>query len=348
MRAQVSWAARLDDEGRHYEALEWLARAAKTDDAEAMRVLGLKLITGVDAPFRPKDGVSLLADAAARGDGQAASVVSVLAAGGFHAPQNWSAALDYLQRSAELGFGPAQSQLWLLAAPAALAAAGPARRWRQLRESVDVQAWRQPPPARQLLDVPRVLTVEQLLPAAICDWIIGQSAPRLVRAEVTDPKTGRTIMGSTRTNRVANFGLAETSLLNLLIQTRIAAVLGAPVTMMEAFAVLNYRPGEEASEHHDYLDPAVAAYADDIARLGQRVATALVYLNDDYEGGETDFPELGIRHRGGKGDVLIFLSVDASGAPDPRTLHAGRPPTRGEKWVLSQFIRNKPLVGASS
>ncbi len=101
VRAQVSWAAQLDDEGRHYEALEWLARAAKTDDAEAMRVLGLKLITGVDAPFRPKDGVSLLADAAARGDGQAASVVSVLAAGGFHAPQNWSAALDYLQRSAE-------------------------------------------------------------------------------------------------------------------------------------------------------------------------------------------------------------------------------------------------------
>jgi prolyl 4-hydroxylase len=348
--AQVRLADQLALEGRHYEALEWLARAAKTGDAEAMRVLGLKLVTGIDAPSRPKDGVSLLADAAARGDGQAASVLAVLAGGGFHAPQSWPVALDCLQRAAELGFGPARDQLRLLAPPAAAvaAAADRAHFWRRLREGVDVQAWGQAPPARVAHDVPRVMTVQQLLPAAICDWIIGQSKGRLVRAEVTDPKTGRTIMGSTRTNRVANFGLGETSLLNLLIQTRIASVIGAPLAMMEAFAVLNYRPGEEASEHHDYLDPAVPAYAADIARLGQRVATALVYLNDDYEGGETDFPELGIKHRGRRGDVLIFLSVAPSGAPDPRTLHAGRPPTRGEKWVLSQFIRNKPLVGAGS
>jgi hypothetical protein len=348
--AQVRLAGRLDAEGRHYEALQWLARAAKAGEPEAMRVLGLKLIAGADAPQRPKDGVGLLADAAARGDGQAASILSVLAGGGFHAPQSWPAALDCLQRSAELGFAPAQAQLGLLASPEARAAAEaePERRWRRLREGVDIQAWGRPPAARLICDSPQVLTVEGLVSAEICDFIVAQSESRLVRAEVHDPKTGLTIMGSTRTNRTANFGLGETCLLNLLIQVRIAAVIGAPLVMLEAFAVLNYRPGEEASEHVDYLDPAVPAYAEDIARVGQRVATALVYLNDDYEGGETDFPVLGLRRRGRKGDVLIFHSVDASGAPDPRTLHAGRPPTRGEKWVLSQFIRDKPLVGAGS
>ena len=76
-------------------------------------------------------------------------------------------------------------------------------------------------------------------------------------------------------------------------------------------------------------------------------AGVLIYLNDDCEGGDTEFPQLGIRHRGAAGDALIFFSADASGRPDPRTVHAGRPPTAGEKWVLSQFVRNRPVIGVS-
>jgi hypothetical protein len=26
-----------------------------------------------------------------------------------------------------------------------------------------------------------------------------------------------------------------------------------------------------------------------------------------------------------------------------RTLHAGRPPRAGEKWIVSQFVRNRPV-----
>ena len=115
--------------------------------------------------------------------------------------------------------------------------------------------------------------------------------------------------------------------------------------MLEPFAVLHYAPGEEYGEHYDYLDPAIPAYAAELAQRGQRVATCLMYLNDDYEGGETDFPKLDVSFKGKKGDALIFFSVDASGRPDARTVHAGRTPTRGEKWLLSQFFRNRAVVG---
>ena len=40
------------------------------------------------------------------------------------------------------------------------------------------------------------------------------------------------------------------------------------------------------------------------------------------------------------------MNVDAEGTPDPRTLHAGLPPTAGEKWVLSQWVRTRPPPGA--
>jgi hypothetical protein len=71
------------------------------------------------------------------------------------------------------------------------------------------------------------------------------------------------------------------------------------------------------------------------------VYTVLVYLNDELEGGETEFLRLGLSHRGRKGDALMFRNVDAQGRPDSRTLHAGRPPTQGEKWVLSVWILDR-------
>jgi prolyl 4-hydroxylase len=71
----------------------------------------------------------------------------------------------------------------------------------------------------------------------------------------------------------------------------------------------------------------------------------LIYLNDEYTGGETDFPVLGWRYRGSPGDALAFRNVTAAGLPDVRTLHAGRPPAGGEKWLLSKWIRDRRQLG---
>ena len=103
--------------------------------------------------------------------------------------------------------------------------------------------------------------------------------------------------------------------------------------------VLHYETGQQFAPHFDFIDPDLPQLRADLARRGQRVATFLLYLNDDHEGGETAFPDLGWRHRGRKGDALMFWNVDPAGAPDRRTRHAGLSPTRGEKWLLSQWIR---------
>jgi hypothetical protein len=69
--------------------------------------------------------------------------------------------------------------------------------------------------------------------------------------------------------------------------------------------------------------------------------TFLIYLNSEFEGGETDFPVLALAYKGATGDALYFGNVDSAGVPDPRTLHAGLPPTRGEKWLFSQWVRDR-------
>ena len=341
VRAQKDFARALDAEGRHSDAIDWLARAGQAGDAEALTLLGVRLLLGKDAPHLPADGVRLLSNAAQAGGADAMEHLAVLIGGGFHARQNWPVALDLLQRAADAGSASAQTQLQLLTGMPAGAGseAGPL-------PAVDLGFWTSAAELETLSETPRILSVRGLIPAAVCDWIVGQCSGRLVRAELYDPATGGSVAGTqTRLNRIANFNLAETNLANLLVQARMAAAIGAPMAMLEPFAVLNYAPGEEYGEHVDFLDPAIPAYAAELAERGQRVATCLIYLNDDFEGGETEFPLLGLSFKGRRGDALIFLNTDPFGQPDRRTVHAGRTPTSGQKWLLSQFFRNQPVVG---
>jgi hypothetical protein len=127
-----------------------------------------------------------------------------------------------------------------------------------------------------------------------------------------------------------------------MIQARMAAGCGQPARHMEAPTVLHYAVGETIENHYDFIDPAHPGYAEEIRRSGNRVITFLVYLNDGYEGGCTVFPRLGVEHAGRRGEGLFFVNTGPDGHADLRTLHSGRPPTRGEKWVFSQFVRDRP------
>ena len=111
------------------------------------------------------------------------------------------------------------------------------------------------------------------------------------------------------------------------------------ISGLETSQILHYEVGEEFAEHCDYLDPANPGHARDIAVHGQRALTVLIYLNEDYEGGDTAFPALGRAFKGRKGDALVFWNLTPEGGPDWGTRHIGTAPTRGEKWLFSQWIR---------
>jgi prolyl 4-hydroxylase len=98
---------------------------------------------------------------------------------------------------------------------------------------------------------------------------------------------------------------------------------------------MRYQPGEEFQPHFDYLEPAL------VKTQGQRIATFLLYLNDDYVGGETHFVCTNQYLRGAAGDALFWANVTENNQPDGLTLHAGRAPEEGTKWVFSQWIRDR-------
>jgi prolyl 4-hydroxylase len=334
----------LYDHGSHAEGLKALERAAGSGHVAAMSLLGAQLLSGRGAPPDPIAGVRLIMAAAERGGGYACALAAALVASGVAGAPDWPRALDYLQRAAEDGYVPAQHQLRILAE-----AWGPTDirdgRWRLLRRAVNLQAWLTPPAPRTLTDDPWLRAFDAILPPAVCDWIITRAKERLGPAKIYDVQTGGPKTDDSRRNSAAEFGLADMDLVFLIVRERLAVAAGLPVANMQGPQVLHYAVGERFTPHHDFLDPAFEGHARDLAAGGQRVATVLVYLNEELEGGETDFPTLGLRHRGGRGDALVFANVDAAGQPDRRTLHAGLAPTSGEKWLLSQWIRDRPPPG---
>ena len=119
-----------------------------------------------------------------------------------------------------------------------------------------------------------------------------------------------------------------------------ARLADTPYENGESLMVLRYRPGEEYRPHHDFLGPNEP----DLKTRGQRFRTALLYLNDGYEGGETHFLSPDVKVAGKTGDVVVFDNVDEKGAPDVSARHAGRPVTRGEKWLATLWLRDRPYL----
>lgn len=183
---------------------------------------------------------------------------------------------------------------------------------------------------------PRIAVFRGLLDAEECRYLQLVAAPWLEPAMITTV-TGEGARDPHRdSDNMVITPLAE----DLVVQAflgRIADVSGAAVGNGEPLHVLRYRPGQQYRPHHD-----AHAYAP----LAQRRRhTAILYLNNDYEGGETAFPELGITVRGVAGDLLLFDNLDAAGEPDPRMLHAGLPVTAGEKWIATRWIRGGDYFG---
>jgi prolyl 4-hydroxylase len=338
----VAKAGRFDAEGNHRAAIDQLAAGARNNDVEALTRLGKRLLVGDRAPALPAQGAGFLTQAVELGGAEAAAVLAVLYAVGASRRHDSAHALETLTLAAERGWAPAQAQLRVLAREPPDSSISSANDWRGLQARVDVAAWQSAPRAATLSSDPVVRVVSGVLDEAVCRWLIEKARGRLTRALVYEALSKRTTVSDTRNNTAATFGLLETDLVCVFAQARMAASVGVPFRHLEAMSVLHYAEGEEITEHFDFVDPDVPDYDRQIESQGQRVVTFLTYLNDDYAGGETEFVKLGIRHKGRRGDALYFVNALTDGSADTRTLHAGRPPTGGEKWIVSQFMRNRP------
>jgi prolyl 4-hydroxylase len=185
---------------------------------------------------------------------------------------------------------------------------------------------------------PDVVSVASFATVEECDYVIGKAAPMLRPSAVIDERTGQAIRHPVRTSFNATLWPLDQDLVIHVINERMAALAGLPGERGEMLSVLCYRPGQEYRPHFDFLSEG-AADRRELERAGQRVTTVLLYLNDDYEGGETHFLENGLKVKGATGSAVMFRNTDDAGVPDRTTRHAGVAVDQGTKWLGSKWFR---------
>lgn len=368
--AQYALSAIFVQRNRADIALEWLNRAAAQGHADALFTLACHLLTTTEgSPEHRTTTIAALDDARARGSLSALRMLAALTAAGLAGDEGWAGALLMMREACERGEPAAMREIAavilsgaaadidgeaLLVAAARrdpLAGALISRRKRRGVEtragdlSIDRAFTKFAPVADRgaridLSAAPRIVAFRGVFGVDLCDHLMGAALPRLKR-ELVLGIDGQRRVHPHRTAWGAPLGFGFADFPAVYAGLTLAHLAQLPYVHGEPLSILRYLPGQEYRLHHDFLGPNDP----DLTAHGQRMKTALLYLNDGYEGGETHFVEPDIKVAGKTGDVVVFDNVKPDGAPDYSVRHAGREITKGEKWLASLWLRDRPFSG---
>lgn len=309
VRAAVALAAA----GKVPEAVARLDGAAAEGDGDALFARGLWRI---DGRLLTRDLAAAREDlrlAAAAGSRDGERVHAGFVAAGVGGVRDWAGALVALRASSDR----------IAARQAALI------------DAMAVSDEGEPvalPDADILSGQPDIRLFRGLLSGDECAFLVELAEARFKPALIFHEAQRRFVADPLRDSDAAGFPIVLEWPFVHALNRRIAAASGTEVARGEPLQVLRYAPGQQYRPHLDAV-PGMA---------NQRVLTALVYLNDDYKGGETRFLESGLSVKGQRGDMLLFANALADGRPDPATRHAGEAVTQGVKLIASRWIRARP------
>lgn len=127
-----------------------------------------------------------------------------------------------------------------------------------------------------------------------------------------------------------------------IISKRSAYLTNTVGNYQEDLQVVSYNQGGFFSPHYDACN-GTEEYCKRLNNEGYRLATVLIYLNDDFTGGETVFPKINKTVKPIKGKAVLFYNVDNNGKPINESMHGGNPVTSGTKYICNKWIRTKKI-----
>ncbi|CAL5219229.1 g1022 [Coccomyxa viridis] len=197
---------------------------------------------------------------------------------------------------------------------------------------------------------PRAFLFHTFLTDGEADYLVQLAKPHMEKSEVVDNETGKSQPSEVRTSSGMFLNRGEDDIVDN-IEARIAKHTAIPRDNGEGLQILHYQASEQYRPHFDYFHDKM-----NTVNGGQRLATLLMYLSDVQEGGETVFPDsvtkpnagkagfstcaqAGVAAKPKKGDALFFYSQTPSNQLDEKSLHAGCPVIRGDKWSATKWMR---------
>ena len=137
----------------------------------------------------------------------------------------------------------------------------------------------------------QLYTVDDFLSREECEEVVALIRTQLRPSTISTPPGGE-YDKAFRTSRTCD--LSDTIPAIARLDTKIAEAVGFARSMAEPTQGQHYEIGQVFKTHTDFFKPyELEKYV--IGDLGQRTWTFMIYLNDPQGGGETEFPDLGMK-----------------------------------------------------
>ncbi|XP_028288001.1 prolyl 4-hydroxylase subunit alpha-1-like isoform X2 [Parambassis ranga] len=188
-------------------------------------------------------------------------------------------------------------------------------------------------------DQPHIVRYHNILSDKEMEKVKELAKPRLRRATVHDPQTGKLTTAHYRVSKSAWLGAFEHPVVDKLNQ-RIEDITGLDVTTAEDLQVANYGVGGQYEPHFDFGRKDEPDAFEELG-TGNRIATWLFYMSDVQAGGATVFTDIGAAVLPKKGTAVFWYNLYPSGEGDYRTRHAACPVLVGNKWVSNKWIHER-------
>lgn len=188
-------------------------------------------------------------------------------------------------------------------------------------------------------DRPRIVRYHNIVSDAEMEKVKELAKPRLRRATVHDPQTGKLTTAHYRVSKSAWLGAFEHPVVDRINQ-RIEDITGLDVTTAEELQVANYGVGGQYEPHFDFGRKDEPDAFEELG-TGNRIATWLLYMSDVQAGGATVFTEVGAAVWPKKGTAVFWYNLHPSGEGDFLTRHAACPVLVGNKWVSNKWIHER-------
>ncbi len=123
-------------------------------------------------------------------------------------------------------------------------------------------------------------------------------------------------------------------------------ITGVPMENQEQLQVARYDIHGMFNDHYDACDSVLnPENCEKMNRgCGQRRTTLLVYLNDDFEGGETEFVLVPFKCKPKTGKAILFWNVDEHDILIKEAKHRGNQVLKGNKWIANKWSHSKPWI----
>jgi len=132
------------------------------------------------------------------------------------------------------------------------------------------------------------------------------------------------------------------------IVEKMAEMFKMPFSNAENVRVTRYFPNQSFNDRFDSCCEDTLRCRNFMKFGGPRKVSIIIYLTDDYKGGETLFQNVGVSFKPKKGDGIVFYPMDAqTNKCHPALSYSGLPIDYGVKWIMNIWFRESSIENAN-